>query len=114
MRAPKRPASASAWAAVRLGLPGAGLEAAVTAAWGTLGVAEMVAARPADSRTLTFVGFGTVLVAVAKLILVDMATVDPVWRILTFAGFGLVLAAVGFWLGTRGDEGEEVQSDSRP
>ena len=100
------------WAAVRLGLPGAGLEAAVTAAWGTLGVAEMVAARPAGSRTLTFVGFGTVLVAVAKLILVDMATVDPVWRILTFAGFGLVLAAVGFWLGTRRDEGEEVQSDS--
>lgn len=95
------------WAAASFGALGMEMEPAVTAVWGALGIGEMVAARRVRSRGLMFVGFGTVLGAVAKLLLEDMATVEPVWRILSFAGFGLVLAAVGFWLGTDSTAGPD-------
>ncbi len=92
-----------------------GSGAAVTAVWGAVGIAEVVAARSSRSRLVTTVGFGTVLVAVGKLLLVDMATVEPVWRILSFAGFGLALSAVGYWLGSGGggatDDGSDVADD---
>ncbi|GEM_PF-2607683 len=102
------------WAAASLGLPGLEMEPAVTAVWGALGIGEMVAARRVRSRAFTYLGFGTVLVAVAKLLLVDMASVEPVWRILSFAGFGVALAAVGYWLGSDGEGAEDGEAARTP
>ena len=73
-------------------------QGAVTAAWGTVGVAATVAGTIADRRKVRLLGVGTILVAVGKLFTIDLASVEPIWRILLFAGFGLVLLVVGYWM----------------
>ncbi len=73
-------------------------QGAVTAGWGVVGLAMTVAGTLAMRKKLRLVGVGTLLLAVGKLFMTDLASVDPVWRILLFAGFGLALLIVGYWM----------------
>jgi uncharacterized membrane protein len=44
------------------------------------------------------VGMGTLLLVVAKLLLVDLINLDAVWRILLFLGFGGVFLILSYYL----------------
>lgn len=70
-----------------------------TAGFALLGVGSLVVGRLNSSRLLTGVGLGTVAMAVAKLILVDLASADPLLRIGLAFGIGLALLGVGYWVG---------------
>ena len=73
-------------------------QGAVTAGWGVVGLATTVAGTAAARKKLRLLGVGTLLLAVGKLFMIDLASVEPVWRILLFAGFGLALLIVGYWM----------------
>lgn len=60
----------------------------VTIAWGVYGVALLIAGLRRDIDVLARFGIGTLLVVVGKLLLVDLAEVDAIWRVLLFMGFG--------------------------
>lgn len=70
-----------------------------TAGFALLGIGSLVVGRLNSSRLLTGVGLGTVAMAVAKLILVDLASADPLLRIGLAFGIGLALLGVGYWVG---------------
>lgn len=79
----------------------------VTVAWGGVAIATTATGRLAKRPGLLRIGLATLLVAVGKLFIVDLATVDPIWRILLFLGFGVGLLALAFWLNVEdGDERE--------
>jgi uncharacterized membrane protein len=65
----------------------------VTAVWGGYGLALLVLA-PGRARA---VGLATLLLAAAKLVVVDARQLEPLWRILLFLAFGAALLAVGYW-----------------
>jgi hypothetical protein len=64
----------------------------ISIAWGVYGIGLFVAGISGLVHThrmeLTAGGIITLLLVVAKLFLVDLASLDPVWRILLFLGFG--------------------------
>jgi uncharacterized membrane protein len=67
-------------------------EAIVTVAYGAYGLALLAASM--KTRKL---GLATLLVAVAKLFLVDLDRVDPFLRILLFLGFGGLFLGIGYY-----------------
>jgi hypothetical protein len=82
-------------------------QAWVTAAWGVFGVVLVVAG--GTERIVRQAGLAAILLAVGKLFIVDLAAVEPVWRMLLFAGFGLVLLTIGYWL-----DRSETDEDPEP
>lgn len=60
----------------------------VTMAWGFYGAALLVMGLRRDLAGLRIVGLGTLLLVVAKLLLVDLTEVKAIWRILLFLSFG--------------------------
>jgi uncharacterized membrane protein len=60
----------------------------VTVAWGVYGVALLIAGLRRDVDVLARFGIGTLLLVVGKLLVVDLAEVDAIWRVLLFMGFG--------------------------
>jgi hypothetical protein len=75
----------------------------VTVAWGIYGMTLVVAGIYANryagqSRTLMYVGIGTLFAVVAKLLLLDLVMVDEVWRFLLFLGFGTLFLALSYYL----------------
>jgi hypothetical protein len=76
----------------------------VTIAWGAVAIVTTIAGRTSGRPGLMRVGLATLLVAVGKLFIVDLAIVDPIWRILLFIGFGAGLLAVAFWLNSDTEE----------
>jgi uncharacterized membrane protein len=89
-----------AWLAASLqGYPhGAGL---VTIAWGACGIGLVLPTFAADRKGQQAVGLATLGLVAAKLLLVDMAELDLVWRILLFMGFGLTFLVVGYFINRR-------------
>jgi len=73
-------------------------DAYVTVAWGLYTVALLVAGLQLARSRLVIVGMGTLLVVVAKLLLVDLINLDAVWRILLFLGFGGVFLILSYYL----------------
>jgi len=67
-------------------------------------IVTTIAGRTSGRPGLMRVGLATLLVAVGKLFIVDLAIVDPIWRILLFIGFGAGLLAVAFWLNSDTEE----------
>ncbi|HEX9885776.1 MAG TPA: DUF2339 domain-containing protein [Longimicrobiales bacterium] len=64
-------------------------EALVTVTWGGIGLALVLFGLRGGGRTaVRTTGLVTLLVVVAKLFLVDLATVSPLWRTLLFMAFG--------------------------
>jgi uncharacterized membrane protein len=73
-------------------------DAYVTVAWGLYTVVLLVAGLQLARSRLVIVAMGTLLVVVAKLLLVDLTSLDAVWRILLFLGFGGVFLALSYYL----------------
>ncbi len=70
-----------------------------TAGFAILGLVALVGGRFQRSRLLTGVGLATVAMAVVKLILVDLASADPLLKIGLAFGIGIALLGVGYWVG---------------
>jgi uncharacterized membrane protein len=73
----------------------------VTVAWGVYSLAVLVFAMRAGRGGMERVAIGTLLVVVAKLFLVDLARLDPLWRVLLFLGMGIVFLALSYVLQSR-------------
>jgi uncharacterized membrane protein len=73
-------------------------DAYVTVAWGLYTVTILVAGLQLAWSRLVIVGMGTLLVVVAKLLLVDLTSLDAVWRILLFLGFGGVFLILSYYV----------------
>ena len=73
-------------------------DAYVTVAWGLYTVVLLVAGLRLARSRLVIVAMGTLLVVVAKLLLVDLTSLDAVWRILLFLGFGGIFLALSYYL----------------
>lgn len=70
--------------------------ALVTIAWGLHGIALMPIGLRAGSPIVVKAAFGTIVLAVGKAIVFDLADLDPVWRIGVFLGFGGAVLAVSY------------------
>ena len=68
----------------------------VTAAWFTNAIVLVVAGLRLDSASLRTAGAALMALTMGKLFLVDMATVDALWRVVTFLGFGGALLGLGY------------------
>ena len=62
-----------------------------TAAWGVYGLALLLLLKRARN-----VGLATLFLAAAKLVLVDLSQVEPVWRILLSLSFGAVFLVISY------------------
>jgi hypothetical protein len=70
-------------------------QALVTVAWGVYALAMVVGGLWGRRRMpLVYAGLATLFVVLGKLFLVDLAAIDPLWRVLLFLGFG----GVFLWL----------------
>lgn len=104
-----------AWMARELSsLPNGG--AMVTLAWGAYGIGLLVYALIGHRSGMQRVAMATLLVMVAKLFLVDLAQLAPIWRIMLFMGFGGLFLILSYyfqdlWKPGNGDE-EAVTVDS--
>lgn len=85
-----------------------------TAGFAALGLVTLVGGRLQHSRLLTGVGLGTVAIAVAKLIMVDLASADPLLKIGLAFGIGISLLAVGYWVGDAAVIGDDGPAGEEP
>jgi len=75
--------------------------ALVTLAWGACGIVLLVPTFAGGRKGQQGLGLATLGLVAAKLLLVDMAELDLVWRILLFMGFGLAFLVVGYFINRR-------------
>ena len=66
----------------------------ITVGWGLYAVVLLVAGLANKNDAWKHAGLVVVLATVGKLLLVDLQTLELIWRVLLFCGFGLVLLAV--------------------
>lgn len=84
--------------------------ALVSIAWTLQGAATLLVSIKRRSQILQFTGLATIVLVAAKMLVIDLSEMDPVWRILLFMGFGIGLLGLA-WLSNRpgpagADEGE--------
>jgi len=70
----------------------------VTVAWSLIGIGFLVTGLRAHVEMFRSVGLATLVLVVAKLFVVDLAELDPLWRVAVFLGIGAVFLAVGYFL----------------
>jgi uncharacterized membrane protein len=87
------------WFLSELG-PRANGAALVSIAWALQGAVALVVSIRSRSQTLQLAGLATLGLVAGKLLLVDLARLDAVWRILLFFGFGVALLGLA-WLVNR-------------
>lgn len=73
-------------------------DAYVTIAWGAYAAALLILGLRLDRDGLARLGLATLLLTAGKLFLVDLASVEAVWRILLFLGFGTLFLTLGYYL----------------
>lgn len=86
----------------------------VTAGFAVVGLVALVAGRIREVRLLTIVGLATLALAVVKLILIDLASADPLLKIALSLGIGVALLAVGYWVGDTALLGERDEETEEP
>ena len=103
-----------AWVRVLLG-PLENGTALTSAVWGVYGIALVVVGLRLGDDLVRSIGLGTVLVTVAKVILIDLAEVPALWRILLFMGLGGLLLLVSYLVPSllRGRASGARNSDAR-
>jgi uncharacterized membrane protein len=70
----------------------------ITLAWGAYGIGLLLAGVLLNrNRSLLTVALATLFLVVAKLLLVDLAALDAVWRILMFLGFGGLFLVLSYY-----------------
>jgi uncharacterized membrane protein len=72
-------------------------QAIVTLLWGVYGATLLVEGLRRTIRPMRTVGLLTLFAVVAKLFVVDLASVRAIWRVLLFIGFGGVFLALSYW-----------------
>lgn len=82
----------------------------VSLVWGAYAIALLVAGMLRGEDTVRTTGLVTLLVVVAKLFLVDLASVEALWRIMLFLGIGGLLLVLSyyfrsFWVARTGEHG---------
>jgi len=68
----------------------------LSAFWSITGVVALVAGLSRDSRRLRLGGFGLLGLALLKVFLYDLSTLDSIYRVLSFVGLGLLLLGAAF------------------
>jgi len=68
----------------------------LSAFWSATGVAAVVAGLLADRRRLRLGGLGLLGIAIFKVFLVDLATLESIYRVGSFVGLGLLLIGCAF------------------
>ena len=86
-----------AWLGVEIGdLPaGTGL---VTISWGAYGILLFVVSFAMKRRRIQLAGLATLGLVAGKLLLIDMAQLDMIWRILLFMGFGATFLVLSYFI----------------
>ncbi|MCA1803758.1 MAG: DUF2339 domain-containing protein, partial [Rhodothermaceae bacterium] len=69
----------------------------ISLAWGVYAIGILIAGLQMRNTLVRQAGLGTLLLVVAKLFLMDLATVDAIWRILLFLGFGGILLLLSYF-----------------
>jgi uncharacterized membrane protein len=83
-------------------------EGFVTISWSLYGLAMLLHAMRNRRERLERLAIGTLMLAVAKLFLVDLARVDALWRVLLFMGLGVVFLTLSYALQGRFRAGDEA------
>lgn len=81
-------------------------QALVSIAWAVQGALALAVSRVSRDQGVQMAGLGTLALVAAKLLLLDLSMLDPVWRILLFLGFGATLLGLGYWLNSPEREAE--------
>jgi len=68
----------------------------LSAFWSATGVAAVVAGLLSDRRRLRLGGLGLLTIAIVKVFLVDLATLESIYRVGSFVGLGLLLIGCAF------------------
>jgi hypothetical protein len=66
--------------------------------WAVYAVALIAAGLRTRDDVLRQIGLGTVLVTVAKVLLVDLASIPTLWRVLLFMGLGTLMLVVSYFV----------------
>lgn len=69
---------------------------ALSAFWAALGFASLLAGLARDLRPLRLAGLALLLVAIGKVFVVDLASLESAYRVLSFLALGLLLLAGAF------------------
>ena len=104
------------WTAEQL-LPLEQGQALTSLAWGVVGTTLLVAGFLVGRSLMHKSGMATLLLVAGKLLLVDLASVEPIWRVLLFSVFGglfLILAKVTEGRRKGGDGEPEEEERGRP
>jgi uncharacterized membrane protein len=84
-----------AWLATQLGPLERGREL-ISLSWGIYGIVLLLVSLRLRQRGLQLAGLATLGIVAAKLVVVDMAQVDVIWRILLFMGFGAAFLGLSY------------------
>lgn len=90
-----------------------GGSAMFTAALGGYGLGLLVTGVLTQLGQLRLHGLLTIGFAVSKLLLIDIATVSPGWRIVLFMSFGITLLGIGYWLARGTEEPDGSHASAR-
>jgi uncharacterized membrane protein len=71
-------------------------QAVLSAFWSLTGLGTLVAGLVRDDRTLRSAGLSILLLAVGKVFMFDLATLDSVYRVASFVGLGVLLLLAAF------------------
>jgi uncharacterized membrane protein len=76
--------------------PGQTAQLLLSALWGLTGLAALVVGLVRDERRLRLAGFGLLAIAVAKVFLFDLTTLESIYRVASFIALGLLLLTAAF------------------
>jgi len=82
--------------------------ALVTLTWGIYGIGLLVTSFLVNQRGIQLAGLATLGLVAGKLVLVDMAQMDMIWRILMFLGFGLAFLVLSYAINRRDSTAPET------
>jgi hypothetical protein len=85
------------WARAML-LPLTGGPALTSTTWALYAVALIAVGLRVRDDVLRQIGLGTVLVTVAKVLLVDLSSIPTLWRVLLFMGLGTLMLLVSYFV----------------
>lgn len=73
-------------------------QALTTVVWSGIAVGLIVYGSVAERTTVMRLGIGTMAGILVKVFLIDLATVETIWKMALFLALGVVLLMVGFWI----------------
>src|SRR5262249_46996552 len=84
------------WTTGDAGNPGQTPQLLLSALWGATGLAALIFGLVRDERRLRLGGLLLLAIAVAKVFLFDLTTLESIYRVLSFVALGLLLLTAAF------------------